>query len=119
MAQYFHNQYQLTAIAAGSLAAVAAFMGSTLRPLGGYLADKLGGVRTLTVIFVFIFALYALASLLLPLNLTAPVFIIGLAFLGLGNGSVFQLVPQCFRSEIGVATGLELTRFWGGLKRGS
>jgi NNP family nitrate/nitrite transporter-like MFS transporter len=106
MAQYFHNQYQLTAIAAGSLAAVAAFMGSMLRPVGGYLADKLGGVRTLTVIFVFIFGLYALASLLLPLNLTAVVFIIGMAFLGLGNGSVFQLVPQCFRSEIGVATGL-------------
>jgi NNP family nitrate/nitrite transporter-like MFS transporter len=106
MAQYFHNQYQLTAIAAGSLAAVAAFVGSTLRPLGGYVADKLGGVRTLTVIFLFIFAMYALASLLLPLNMTAAVFIIGMAFLGLGNGSVFQLVPQCFRSEIGVATGL-------------
>jgi NNP family nitrate/nitrite transporter-like MFS transporter len=106
MAQYFHNQYQLTAIAAGSLAAVAAFVGSTLRPLGGYLADKLGGVRTLTVIFLFIFAMYALASLLLPLNVTAGIFIIGMAFLGLGNGSVFQLVPQCFRSEIGVATGL-------------
>jgi NNP family nitrate/nitrite transporter-like MFS transporter len=106
MAQYFHNQYQLTAIAAGSLAAVAAFVGSTLRPLGGYVADKLGGVRTLTVIFLFIFAMYALASLLLPLNMTAAVFIMGMAFLGLGNGSVFQLVPQCFRSEIGVATGL-------------
>jgi NNP family nitrate/nitrite transporter-like MFS transporter len=106
MAQYFHNQYQFTAIAAGSLAATAAFVGSTIRPLGGYLADKLGGVRTLTVIFAFIFATYALASLLLPMNLTAPVFIICMAFLGLGNGAVFQLVPQCFRSEIGVATGV-------------
>jgi NNP family nitrate/nitrite transporter-like MFS transporter len=106
MALYFHNQYQLTAIAAGSLAAVAAFMGSTLRPVGGYLADKLGGVRTLTVLFVLIIAMYALASLLLPLNVTSLIFIIGMACLGLGNGSVFQLVPQCFRSEIGVATGL-------------
>jgi len=104
--QFFHNQYQLDAIEAGNLAAVAAFVGSTVRPLGGYLADTLGGVRTLTVVFVVVFVLYALASLLLPIGLTATLFIIGMAFLGLGNGAVFQLVPQCFRTEIGVATGL-------------
>ena len=26
--------------------------------------------------------------------------------LGLGNGAVFQLVPQCFRRQIGIATGV-------------
>jgi MFS transporter, NNP family, nitrate/nitrite transporter len=26
--------------------------------------------------------------------------------LGLGNGAVFQLVPQCFRGQIGIATGV-------------
>src|SRR5437868_11980026 len=31
---------------------------------------------------------------------------IGMLALGLGNGSVFQLVPQRFRKEIGVMTGL-------------
>ena len=104
--QFFHNQYQLNAIDAGNLAAAAAFMGSTLRPLGGYLADKFGGVRTLTIVLVVVFALYALASLLLPIGLAATFFIIGMTFLGLGNGAIFQLVPQCFRTEIGVATGL-------------
>ena len=34
------------------------------------------------------------------------VFIIGMLALGMGNGSVFQLVPQRFRQEIGVMTGL-------------
>ena len=34
------------------------------------------------------------------------VFIIGMLALGMGNGSVFQLVPQRFRREIGVMTGL-------------
>jgi NNP family nitrate/nitrite transporter-like MFS transporter len=101
-----HNQYQLNAIEAGNLAATAAFMGSTLRPLGGYLADKLGGVRTLTVVFAIVFAFYALASLLLPIGIATALIIIGVAFLGIGNGAVFQLVPQCFRAEIGVATGL-------------
>jgi NNP family nitrate/nitrite transporter-like MFS transporter len=104
--QFFHNQYQLNAIEAGNLAATAAFMGSTLRPLGGYVADKLGGVRTLTVVFVAVFVLYAFASLLLPIGFAAMLLIIGVGFLGIGNGAVFQLVPQCFRTEIGVATGL-------------
>jgi NNP family nitrate/nitrite transporter-like MFS transporter len=104
--QFFHNQYQLNAIDAGNLVAAAAFTGSTLRPLGGYLADKFGGVRTLTVVLIVIFVLYALASLLLPISLTATFFVIGMAFLGMGNGAIFQLVPQCFRTEIGVATGL-------------
>lgn len=30
----------------------------------------------------------------------------GMMCLGLGNGAVFQLVPQCFRNQIGIATGL-------------
>jgi NNP family nitrate/nitrite transporter-like MFS transporter len=104
--QFLHNQYQLTAIEAGNLAATAAFMGSTLRPLGGYVADKIGGVRTLLVVLIVVFALYALASLLLPIGFVVPLFIIGMTFLGIGNGAIFQLVPQCFRTEIGVATGL-------------
>ncbi len=104
--QFLHNQYQLTAIDAGNLAAAAAFMGSTLRPFGGYLADKFGGVRTLTVVLVIVAILYTLASLLLPIGPAATFFIIGMAFLGIGNGAIFQLVPQCFRTEIGVATGL-------------
>ena len=104
--QFFSNQYHLNAIHAGYLTAAAALMGSLLRPLGGYVADTLGGVRTLTGVFVVVFALYALASLLLPIGLTAMLFIISMIFLGIGNSAVFQLVPQCFRTEIGVATGL-------------
>jgi MFS transporter, NNP family, nitrate/nitrite transporter len=33
-------------------------------------------------------------------------FIAGMLALGMGNGAVFQLVPQRFRKEIGVMTGL-------------
>jgi NNP family nitrate/nitrite transporter-like MFS transporter len=104
--QFFHNQYQLNAIDAGYLTAAAAFMGSIVRPLGGYLADKLGGVRTLTVVFAVTFALYTLASLLLPIGFAATLFIIGMAFLGTGSGATLQLVAQCFSTEIGMATGL-------------
>src|SRR5260370_3452067 len=74
--QFFHNQYGLNAIDAGNLAAGAAFMGSTLRPFGGYLADKLGGVRTLTGVPIVVFALYPLSSLLFPIVLSSTFFIL-------------------------------------------
>lgn len=106
LSQYYVNQFGIDPAIAGFWTAGAAMAGSTLRPLGGYISDKLGGVRILTVLFVGIFALYALASLLMPLPFTGPLFILGVACLGLGNGSVFQLVPQGFRAEIGIATGL-------------
>jgi NNP family nitrate/nitrite transporter-like MFS transporter len=104
--QFFHNQYHLNAIDAGYLTAAAVLMGSLLRPLGGSVADTLGGVRTLTRVFGVVFALYALASLLLPIGLTVMLFIISIVLLGIGNSAIFQLVPQCFGTEIGVATGL-------------
>jgi MFS transporter, NNP family, nitrate/nitrite transporter len=34
------------------------------------------------------------------------VFVVGMLALGMGNGAVFQLVPQRFKREIGVMTGL-------------
>src|SRR5258708_22439742 len=49
---FLHSQYALNPVTAGLLTALAAFMGSTLRPLGGYLADKFGGTRTLSVLMV-------------------------------------------------------------------
>ncbi len=104
--QFFHNQYHLSGLDAGHLTALAAFMGSTLRPLGGYIADRLGGVRTLTLLLIVVCVVYAVASFLLPIGIMGTLLVIGVAVLGLGNGSVFQLVPQRFRKEIGVATGL-------------
>ena len=38
--------------------------------------------------------------------LALAVFVVGMLALGMGNGAVFQLVPQRFRQEIGVMTGL-------------
>jgi NNP family nitrate/nitrite transporter-like MFS transporter len=103
---FFNVQYKLSAIDAGSLTALAAFMGSTLRPLGGYLSDKFGGIRMLTTFFTLIALLYALASFLFPLNIMSWLIVISVGILGMGNGAVFQLVPQRFRKEIGVATGI-------------
>ncbi len=103
---FFHNQYALSSINAGYITALATFMGSTFRPFGGYLADRFGGVRMLTVLLGIVGLIYAIAALLLPFAFMAVLIVVGVMCLGMGNGSVFQLVPQRFRAEIGVATGI-------------
>jgi len=103
---FLRDQYAIDPISAGSVTALAAFVGSGIRPIGGYLADRLGGVRMLGFILTGIATTYALAATLPPIGLMTPLLVFGMACLGLGNGSVFQLVPQRFRDQIGVATGM-------------
>lgn len=103
---FFFDQYGVTRVQAGAFAALCVFAGSLLRPLGGFMADRLGGIRVLCT-------LYAIAALLLlglasmpPLPVAVTLLFLIMACLGTGNGSVFQLVPQRFGREIGVATGV-------------
>lgn len=103
---FLHNQYALSAASAGSITALAAFMGSSLRPLGGYIADKVGGVFTLSLLLASIGMIYLATSFLPVIGIMAALFVIGVALLGMGNGAVFQLVPQRFQAEIGIATGI-------------
>lgn len=103
---FFRDQYHVTPVTAGYLTALAAFVGSGLRPVGGYLADRLGGVRLLSVLLIGIGAVYAIAATLPALAAMEGLLMVGMACLGMGNGAVFQLVPQRFRREIGVATGV-------------
>ena len=45
-------------------------------------------------------------ALLPPLPAAITLLFVGMGLLGMGNGSVFQLVPQRFPQEIGVITGI-------------
>jgi MFS transporter, NNP family, nitrate/nitrite transporter len=103
---FFHDQYGVEAIDAGYLTALAAFVGSGLRPVGGWLADKFGGVRMLTFLLLGIATTYGLGAQLPSLAVMAALLVFGMACLGMGNGAVFQLVPQRFQQQIGVATGV-------------
>src|SRR5690242_7150599 len=53
---YFHEQYHLTRVAAGDFTTIVVVAGSQLRPVGGWLSDRLGGYRLL----VFLVAGFAL-----------------------------------------------------------
>jgi NNP family nitrate/nitrite transporter-like MFS transporter len=103
---FFHDQYGVNAINAGYLTALATFIGSALRPIGGWLADKFGGTRMLTLLLLGIAATYGLGAQLPALGAMAALLMFGMACLGMGNGAVFQLVPQRFQKQIGVATGV-------------
>jgi NNP family nitrate/nitrite transporter-like MFS transporter len=103
---FFRDQYHVTRVQAGDLTTLVVIFGSFLRPVGGVLADRLGGYRMLLVLFgVAIICLGGIA--MLPMTAVAVgLFALLMAMLGMGNGSVFQLVPQRFPTRIGVMTGL-------------
>jgi NNP family nitrate/nitrite transporter-like MFS transporter len=104
---YFNDLYNLGPVAAGYCTAAAVFMGSLVRPLGGTIADRIGGVRTLLVMYAAAAVLLFIMSFGQPTYQWALAIILPvMAALGMGNGAVFQLVPQRFRKEIGVMTGL-------------
>ena len=104
---YFNSEYHLGPIVAGFFTAACVFAGSLFRPVGGALADRVGGVRTLSVMYLVAAAALTVVSFTLPsIWACAAVMIVGMGALGMGNGAVFQLVPQRFRKEIGVMTGL-------------
>ncbi len=103
---FFRDQYHVTPINAGYLVALIAFVGSGIRPVGGWLADKVGGVRLLSFLLFGISLTYFLSAQLPALTSMVVILMFGMACLGLGNGAVFQLVPQRFRQEIGLATGI-------------
>src|SRR5262249_29665206 len=48
---FFVKQYELDKVQAGYFATVCVIAGSCLRPVGGYLADRFGGIRMLTALY--------------------------------------------------------------------
>ncbi len=104
---YFNTQYGLTPVMAGYFTAACVFAGSLVRPIGGRLADRVGGIRTLSLMYLLAAAFLFIASTgLQSASAAVAVFVCAMLALGTGNGAVFQLVPQRFRKEIGTMTGM-------------
>jgi NNP family nitrate/nitrite transporter-like MFS transporter len=103
---FFHDQYQLKPTHAGYFTTFAVVAGSMLRPVGGHLADRFGGVRLLIVIFISVAAVMIAVAALPALPVVAALLFVGMGLLGMGNGAIFQVVPQRFPQEIGVITGI-------------
>jgi len=94
-------------VIAGYFGAICIFAGAVLRPVGGNVADKIGGVKALYFFYGAVAALVALtATVKLPFGIAIFVLFLIMANLGMANGAVFQLVPQRFGKDIGIMTGL-------------
>ncbi|QAY79907.1 NarK/NasA family nitrate transporter [Sphingosinicella sp. BN140058] len=103
---YFTDRFGLTPVSAGYCTAACVFAGSLVRPMGGALADRIGGIRTLSAVFAIAAVALAMVSVAPGVVSALLSFVVAMLALGTGNGAVFQLVPQRFQSEIGVMTGL-------------
>ena len=94
-------------VIAGYFGALCIFAGAILRPVGGAIADKLGGIKSLYIFFGLVSLLAILnATVTLPFWFAILVLFLIMANLGMANGAVFQLVPQRFGKDIGIMTGL-------------
>ena len=94
-------------VIAGYFGALCIFAGALLRPVGGAVADKMGGIKSLYVFYGSIVVLALISAFIaLPFWAAIVVMFLIMANLGMANGSVFQLVPQRFGKDIGVMTGL-------------
>jgi len=99
------DQFQLTPADAGFRTAGFVVLATLLRPLGGWLSDRIGGARVLAAVFAGVspFALLLAWPSIVPFTVGA----LGCAaLLGLGNGAVFKLVPQYFGGQTATVTGL-------------
>jgi NNP family nitrate/nitrite transporter-like MFS transporter len=94
-------------VIAGYFGALTIFAGAILRPVGGNIADKIGGIKALYFFYGMVALLVTLTALVkLPFLIAIFVLFLIMANLGMANGAVFQLVPQRFGKDIGIMTGL-------------
>jgi NNP family nitrate/nitrite transporter-like MFS transporter len=94
-------------VVAGYFAAFCIIAGALLRPVGGAIADKIGGIKSL-YIFLLSVAILILVNAFITLSFWFAIIVMFLimANLGMANGAIFQLVPQRFSKDIGIMTGI-------------
>jgi hypothetical protein len=95
----------LTPADAGFRAAGFVVLATFMRPIGGWLADRIGGAQVLSWVFggIAVFSWLLAWPSMIPFTVGA---LACAALMGLGNGAVFKLVPEHFPKETGTVTGL-------------
>lgn len=113
----FHDGYGISKASMGLWAAPLIAMASVTRILGGWLADRFGGLNVMTSICVAVLVLSLLASTMPSIYLMAIIMFFFFCAIGAGNGSTFQLVPLRFAGTTPIAMSLigEIGALGGGL----
>jgi MFS transporter, NNP family, nitrate/nitrite transporter len=102
---FLTEMFHLTPQQAGLRTAGFVVLATAMRPVGGILADKVGG----SSILMWVFPITAIMAIFMacPLLLTFRIGALGVAVaIGLGNGAVFKMVPEYFPGSVGSVTGL-------------
>jgi NNP family nitrate/nitrite transporter-like MFS transporter len=103
---FFRDQYHLSKVQSGDLTTVVVMFGSFLRPVGGTLSDRIGGYRMLLVMLTGVAICLTAVGTLPGVYPALALLVVAMGMLGMGNGAVFQLVPQRFPDRVGLLTGL-------------
>ncbi|HEX5205684.1 nitrate/nitrite transporter [Paractinoplanes rhizophilus] len=97
----FHTEFS-TPVQAAYLTFLGPLLGSLIRPVGGALADRLGGAR---VTFGNFLAMAAGAGIVLlaAQQKSLPLYLVGFIALfvlsGIGNGSTYKMIPAIFKAR--------------------
>ncbi|WP_156396831.1 MFS transporter [Paenibacillus sp. Soil724D2] len=104
---FLKDLFQLSATEAGVKTAGFVVIATLIRPLGGYLADRIGSRRVLVVVFagIIITSLAMSVSLHQFTGFSASC-LTAAALLGVGNGAVFKMVPEVSSGNTGAVTGI-------------
>jgi NNP family nitrate/nitrite transporter-like MFS transporter len=96
------TQFGRTPLQAAAVTFIGPLLGSLIRPLGGWLADRLGGARVTTWNFVAMAVATVVCIAASTTGLLSP-FVAGFIALfvlsGIGNGSTYTMIPAIFRRK--------------------
>src|SRR5205085_10293565 len=99
---FFHDQYHLPKVRAGDFTTIVVIAGTFLRPVGGWLSDRIGGYRLLLGLLAGVGCCLAAISSLPALPIVVPLLFLGLGIVGMRYRAVVQLGPQRFSQQAGV-----------------
>jgi NNP family nitrate/nitrite transporter-like MFS transporter len=100
------NQFGRTPLQAAAVTFIGPLLGSLIRPVGGRLADRLGGARVTFWNFVAMAVALAVvlwASSIDSLGVFTAGFVLLFVLTGVGNGSTYKMIPAIFRGEAKLA----------------
>lgn len=103
---FFHEQYRVDGIAAGSIAALCGLVGSLIRPFGGHAADRIGGLRTLILALPLVVGVVAVLGEVTDVSVAVVLMVVAVGAMGVGNGVILQLASEWFPKQIGLASGV-------------
>ncbi|WP_323072914.1 MFS transporter [Mycetohabitans endofungorum] len=99
--------YALPKLEAGLFMSLLAAVGAIVRPIGGLVADRVSGVRTLLILLAVIGCTDLLfAATMPPLASGIALLLCLYVAFGLGNGATFQLVPRRWAERTGLLSGI-------------